>query len=63
MQQLYEKVGAISSDTSPAGTISQLRDALVEAGVSSDQLASSIGNTDVNLSELYAVMANSGKSY
>ncbi|NSF74854.1 hypothetical protein G4952_13805 [Blautia wexlerae] len=59
MQQLYEKVGAISSDTSPAGTISQLRDALVEAGVSSDQLASSIGNTDVNLSELYAVMANS----
>ena len=59
MQQLYEKVSAISSDTSPAGTISQLRDALVEAGVSSDQLASSIGNTDVNLSELYAVMANS----
>lgn len=59
MQQLYEKVGAISSDTSPAGTISQLRDALIEAGVSSDQLASSIGNTDVNLSELYAVMANS----
>lgn len=59
MQQLYEKVGAISSATSPAGTISQLRDALVEAGVSSDQLASSIGNTDVNLSELYAVMANS----
>ena len=32
---------------------------MVEAGVSSDQLASSIGNTDVNLSELYAVMANS----
>lgn len=59
MQQLYEKVSAISSDTSPAGTISQLRDALVEAGVSSDQFASSIGNTDVNLSELYAVMANS----
>lgn len=59
MQQLYEKVNAISTDTSPAGTISALRDALVEAGVSSDQLATSIGNTDASLDELYNVMANS----
>lgn len=59
MQQLYEKVDAISADTSPAGTISALRDALVEAGVSSDQLATSIGNTDASLDELYNVMANS----
>lgn len=59
MQQFYEKVNAISTDTSPAGTISALRDALVEAGVSSDQLATSIGNTDASLDELYNVMANS----
>lgn len=59
MQQLYEKVDAISADTSPAGTISALRDALVEAGVSSDQLATSIGNTDASLDELYNVMVNS----
>lgn len=59
MQQLYEKVDAISADTSPAGTISALRDALVEAGVSSDQLATSIGNTNASLDELYNVMANS----
>ncbi len=59
MQQLYEKVDAISADTSPTGTISALRDALVEAGVSSDQLATSIGNTDASLDELYNVMANS----
>lgn len=59
MRQLYEKVNAISTDTSPAGTISALRDALIEAGVSSDQLSASIGNTDASLNELYNVMVNS----
>lgn len=59
METLQQNISAISSDTSPAGTISALRDALVDAGVSSDQLADSIFNTNADLSELYNVMANS----
>lgn len=59
MQELEQKISSISSDTSPAGTISTLRDALVNAGVSSDELADSINNTSANLNELYNVVANS----
>lgn len=59
MQKLQEDISAISSATSPAETISLLRDALVEANVSSDELAMSISNTDASLGELYNVMATS----
>lgn len=59
MLKLQEDISAISSATSPAETISLLRDALVEANVSSDELAMSISNTDASLEELYNVMATS----
>lgn len=59
MDTLQKSISTISSDTTPAGTISALRDALVDAGVSSDDLAMSISNTNTDLSELYNVMANS----
>ena len=59
MDTLQKSISTISSDTTPAGTISALRDALVDAGVSSDDLAISISNTNTDLSELYNVMANS----
>lgn len=59
LDTLQKSISTISSDTTPAGTISALRDALVDAGVSSDDLAMSISNTNTDLSELYNVMANS----
>lgn len=59
MDTLQKNISAISSDTSPAGTISALRDALVDANVSADDLAKSITDTDTDLTELYNVMANS----
>ena len=59
MDTLQKNISAISSDGSPAGTISALRDALVDANVSADDLAKSITDTDTDLTELYNVMANS----
>lgn len=59
MDTLQKNISAISSDTSPAGTISALRDALVDANVSADDLARSITDTNTDLAELYNVMANS----
>ncbi len=59
MDTLQKNISAISSNTSPAGTISALRDALVDANVSADDLAKSITDTDTDLTELYNVMANS----